>query len=53
MSNFFSDFPHVSSVYIYMYAFVHAHVRTYSSRSRYGRAAGPSESIADSSDTMP
>lgn len=36
-----------------MYAFIHAHVRTYSSRSRYGRAVGPSESIADSLDTMP
>ena len=36
-----------------MYAFIHAHVRTYSSRSRYGRAVGPLENIADSSDTMP
>lgn len=36
-----------------MYAFIHAHVRTYSSRSRYGRAVGPLENIADSLDTMP
>lgn len=32
---------------------LHAHVRTYSSRSRYGRAVGPLENIADSLDTMP
>ena len=42
-----------SALYIYIYAFIHAHVRTYSSRSRYGRAVDPLESIADSLDMMP
>ena len=50
-SNIYCHFA--SALYICIYAFIHAHVRTYSSRSRYGRAVDPLESIADSLDTMP